>query len=197
MRNPRSERESKIGGTVSDSARTIVFLLERLEDALMEHTMIPNGRNGHDAVLLTSGPWWNSPAFRELTRCLDKMRLRAAHDEIGYRDANGTLCCCSRRAARWHVIAWYVQVERRTVKKWQARVDDQGRPRRGKNGKVLGELRAGLEIQRHRDARQEKADAGVAWIVGEFKKWTAADTVSERWEDRIGEPTPRREKVAA
>lgn len=181
-------------GPMSDRQRTIVFLLERYEDALMERTMIANGRNGHDAVLLTPGPWWNSPAFRELTRCLDRMRNQARQQSVRW-DVGQT---CSLGCARWHVIAWYVQVERRTVMRWQPRLDDKGRPRRGKNGQQLGERTSGLEIQRHRDARQEKADAGVAWIVNEFTKWSAADTVVERWGDRIGEESRRRSvKVAA
>src|SRR3990167_4213693 len=170
-----------------DKHDTIVWLLERMEDALMERSMIPNGRNGHDSVLLTAGAWWGSPAFGELTRCLDKMRNQAKQQAVTYAPGK----TCSLGCARWHVIAWHVSPERRTAMKWQARLDDKGRPRRGKNGQALGERKPALEIQRHRDARQDKAEAGVEWIVGEFKKWTAAEKVSAHWEDRVNQ------KVAA
>lgn len=162
---------------------TIVWLLERMEDALMERSMIPNGRNGHESVLQMPGPWWNSPAFRELTRCLDKMRNQAQQQAVAYAPGK----TCSLGCARWHLIAWHVSAERRTTSAWQPRLDDKGRARRGKNGQQLGERKPSLEVCRHRDARQDKADAGVGWIVGEFKKWTAAATVTEHWQDRIGE----------
>lgn len=173
---------------------TIVFLLERYEDALMERMMVPNGRNGYDAVLLMSGPWWHSPAFQDLARCLDKMRNQARQQAVTYAPDK----TCSLGCARWHVLAWYVSAERRTVMRWRARLDERGRERRGKNGQLLGERQATLEVQRHRDAREDRARAGVDWIVGEFTKWSAAGTVRERWEDRIGEESRRRvEKVAA
>ena len=179
---------------MSDRKRdTIVWLLERMEDALMERSLIPNGgRNGHDSVLLTAGPWWNSPAFQELTRCLDKMRNQAQQQAVTY--APGATC--SLGCARWHVIAWHVTVERRTAMKWQPRLDAKGRQRRGRNGQLIGERTPTLEIQRHRDAREDKARAGINWIVGEFAKWTAADKVCGRWEDRIGDETLK-VKVAA
>src|SRR3990167_8053326 len=51
---------------------TIVWLLERLEDALMERSS-SNGRSRFESVSLQAGPLWNE-AFRELDRCLGRMR---------------------------------------------------------------------------------------------------------------------------
>jgi len=104
---------------------------------------------------------------------------------------------CSLGCARWHVVAWYVTPERRTAMCWQPRLDERGRQRRGKKGVLLGERRPMLEIQRHRDARADKADAGVTWIVGEFKKWTAAEWVREHWEDLIEHESKGRLPVEA
>ena len=184
---------------------TIVWLLERYEDALMERTMIPNGRNGHESVLLTSGPWWGSPAFQELERCLDKMRLRAAYDEVSWNAGKDEkrrpypAGSCSRRAARWHVIAWYVQTERRQKDMWVDVLNHNGQPSGKKVLRKRTDKSGGaIQVVRHPDARQEKAEAGVNWIIGEFKKWTAAGKVTEHWEDRIGDENRRRhEKVAA
>ena len=100
---------------------TVVWLLERLEDALMERGS-SGGRSQFESVSLLPGPLWNE-AFRELQRCLDLMNLRAAHDEILLSDDGS----CSRRAARWHVIAWYVQTESRQVDIWADVLNRQGR----------------------------------------------------------------------
>ena len=178
---------------MSDRKRdTIVWLLEHFEDALMERSMIPNGRNGHDSVLLTAGAWWGSPAFQELERCLDKMQLRAAHDEVSWKagkDEKGRAYpagSCSRRAARWHVIAWYVQTERRQKDMWIDVLNRNGHPTGRKVlRKRTDKSGGGILVVRHPDARKPKADAGVEWIVGEFKKWTAAEKVSAHWEDRV------------
>lgn len=180
---------------MSDRRRaTIVWLLERYEDALMERRS-SNGRSHHESVSLLPGPWWNSPAFQELTRCLDKMRNQGRQQAVSYAPGK----TCSLGCARWHVVAWYVSPERRTAMKWQARLDDKGRQRRGRNGQILGERKATLEVSRHRDAREDRARAGVVWIVAEFKKWRAAETVLEHWEDDPLDKEKRRrqEKVAA
>lgn len=181
-RDGSSRRGSSSSPVVVDGRKRdiIVFLLERLEDALMERSQT-NGRSQRESVSLLPGPWWHSPAFRELERCLDRMRNQARQQAVTYAPGKS----CSLGCARWHVIAWHVTAERRTVLKWRPRLDDKGRERRGKNGRVLGERKPAVEVQRHRDAREDKAEAGVAWLVGEFRKWAAADIVSEHWEDRI------------
>lgn len=170
---------------------TIVFLLERMEDALMERSST-NGKSQHESVSLLAGPWWHSPAFQELTRCLDKMRLRAAHDEVSWKagkDEKGRAYpagSCSRRAARWHVIAWYMQTERRQKDMWVDVLNHNGQP----SGKKVLRKRTdnsggAILVVRHPEARKQKADAGVGWIVGEFKKWKAAEKVLDRWGDRL------------
>lgn len=139
---------------VSDRKRdTIVWLLERFEDALMERSN-SNGRSQHESVSLLPGPLWNE-AFRELDRCLGRMRNRGRQRAVSYPAGS-----CSLGCARWHVLAWYVQVEHRQVLTRQTV--------KGKNGKRGVVFIPTVEIQRHRDARKPKADAGVAWIVGEF-----------------------------
>ena len=141
---------------------TIVFLLERMEDALMERSST-NGRSTHESVSLMPGaqllatknePYWNE-AFRELDRCLTRMRNQGQQQAVTYQ--GGT---CSLGCAAWHVNAWFVQVEhRQTV----ARQTVKGK--HGKRGTVQIPV---VEILRHRDARKPKADAGVAWLVGEY-----------------------------
>ena len=168
---------------------TIVFLLERMEDALMERTS-SNGRSQHESVSLLAGPWWGSPAFQELDRCLDLMRSQGRQRAVSFASGKS----CSLGCARWHVLAWHVQVEHRTTTARQPLRDKHGKQKRDKNGNARTERVLELKPQRHRDARQDRADAGVEWIVGEFRKWTAADTVRGRWEDRIGH---EREKEAA
>lgn len=132
---------------------TIVFLLERMEDALMERSST-NGKSQHESVSLLPGPLWND-AFRELDRCLTRMRNQARQQAVSY--AGGS---CSLGCAAWHVNAWYVQVEHRQT---MARQTVKGK--HGKRGTVQIPV---VEAQRHRDARKPKADAGVSWLVGEY-----------------------------
>ena len=133
----------------------IVWLLEHFEDVLLERTMLPNARNGHAAVLLMPGPLWND-AFHELERCLALMRNRGRQQAVSYEGGS-----CSLRCAAWHVNAWYVQVERRQTLARQA-----FKKRNGKQGTILVPV---VEVQRHRDAREAKALAGVDWIMEEFQ----------------------------
>ncbi|MCR4339134.1 MAG: hypothetical protein NUW01_04510 [Gemmatimonadaceae bacterium] len=151
---------------------TIVWLLERMEDALMERSST-NGKSQHESVSLLPGPLWNE-AFRELDRCLNRMRALARQQAVyenpkGNGQANGANAAGAVSArpsgiplgtARWHVLAWYVQVEHRQV---MARQTVKGK--HGKRGTVLIPT---VEIQRHRDARKPKADMGVTWIVSEY-----------------------------
>ena len=132
---------------------TIVWLLERMEDALMERSQT-NGKSQHESVELHAGPLWNE-AFRELQRCLDRMRNQAQQQTVSFPGGS-----CSLGCARWHVIAWFVQVEHRQV---VARQTVKGR--NGKRGTVLIPT---VELQRHRDARKPKADAGVSWLAAEY-----------------------------
>src|SRR3990167_10233175 len=106
---------------------TIVWLLERLEDALMERSS-SGGRSRFESVSLLPGPLWND-AFRELQRCLDRMRALARQEAVcvyakgnvplNARSAAGGLSArsggISLGTARWHVLACYVQVESRQV----------------------------------------------------------------------------------
>ena len=133
---------------------TIVWLLEHLEDVLMERTE-SFGKSKHESVSLQAGPLWND-AFRELERCLALMRNRGCQQAVSYEGGS-----CSLRCAAWHVNAWYVQVERRQTLARQA-----FKKRNGKQGTILVPV---VEVQRHRDAREAKALAGVDWIVEEFQ----------------------------
>ena len=158
---------------MSDRKReTIVWLLERLEDALMERSS-SNGRSQFESVSLLPGPLWNA-AFVELERCLGRMRSLGRQEAVCVlgkenvqatrSDATASLSARSRGiplgTARWHVVAWYVQVESRQVMARQTV--------RGKHGKRGTVQIPTVEIRRHRDARKPKADAGVEWIVGEY-----------------------------
>lgn len=140
---------------MSDRKRdTIVWLLERFEDALLERFVAPGGRNGHESVMLLPGLLWND-AFRELERCLRRMRSLASQQAVSFSGGS-----CSLGCAAWHVNAWYVQVESRQVMVWQ--------PITKRNGKRGQALVKSVQPLRHRDARQPKANAGVAWIVSEY-----------------------------
>src|SRR3990167_4434345 len=104
---------------------TIVGLLERVEDALMERSS-SNGRSQFESVSLLPGPLWNA-AFVELERCLGRMRSLGRQEAVCVygkenvqatrSDATASLSARSRGiplgTARWHVMAWYVQVESR------------------------------------------------------------------------------------
>lgn len=163
-------------------SESIAWLLERMEDALMERPSgTSNERNGRNSVLLKPGPWWNSPAFKEISRCLDLMRNQARQQSVTYAPGK----TCSLGCARWHVIAWYVSTDTRTTMTWKDRLDDKGRPRRGKKGQRLGEYKREPEVCRHRDARQDRAEAGVAWIATQFKAWDNTKLAIERWQDKI------------
>src|SRR3990167_8513826 len=59
---------------------TIIWLLERLEDALMERSH-SNGRSRFESVSLQAGPLWNE-AFRELERCLGRMRSLGRQEAV-------------------------------------------------------------------------------------------------------------------
>ena len=171
-RDGSSRRGSSSSPVEVRKHETIVWLLERMEDALMERSH-SNGRSQFESVSLLPGPLWNA-AFVELERCLGRMRSLGRQEAVCVlgkenvqatrSDATASLSARSRGiplgTARWHVVAWYVQVESRQVMARQTV--------RGKHGKRGTVQIPTVEIRRHRDARKPKADAGVGWIVGEY-----------------------------
>src|SRR3990167_9074800 len=156
-RDGSSRRGSSSSPVEVRKHETVVWLLERLEDALMERSS-SNGRSQFESVSLLPGPLWNA-AFVELERCLGRMRSLGRQEAVcvlgkvgvggGSRNAAGGLSersrgiSCSLGCARWHVMAWYVQVESRQV---MARQVVKGK--HGKRGTVLVPM---VEVQRHRD----------------------------------------------
>ena len=116
-------------------------MLIRFRDALGQQRAGLNGADGHDSRLLEPPRAFND-AMRELDRCLTAMRV-------------------FEPALRWHLIAWYVDVDVRQVTRWRFLI------RNGERRKVESGFQ--LEVRRHRDADQNRADQGVAWLANRYR----------------------------
>jgi hypothetical protein len=121
----------------------------RYRDALHQGSL-GLSHEAFDSRLMLFGPDFNQ-ALRELDRCLTLMRKR------GYQEA---IQGVPLKTIRFHLVAWYIDVDYVQVPIYTRKAT--------KRGWVNTPSGFHLEVRRHRDAREQKAELGVQWIADHF-----------------------------
>lgn len=136
--------------------QALILLLAHREDALVA------GRDGnisapHESRLLSHDEELWCEAFEELERCLGLMRNKGKQLSVAYErrggPRDGAVRSCSLATARWHLLEWYCP---KAYKLEPVR-------RKARNGKRVTILEA--RPKRDPEAREDRADAGLAWLV--------------------------------
>lgn len=125
-------------------------MLLRYRDALYEQKPGIASADSHDSRRLQLPRDFNN-AMRELDRCLSKMRNQGNQQAI-----HGV----PLKTIRFHVIAWYIDVDYVQTPIYTHRANRKGWVRTLTGYK--------LEPRRHREAREPKAQLGVEWIANEY-----------------------------
>lgn len=137
----------------------LILLLAHRDDALEAGPAGGRSDQRGSRLLLHNPDLW-CEAFVELERCLALMVAPGPRDEIRYSvrggPDDGQPVACSRRSAAWHMVRWYSPdgycfqpVRRKT-----------------KNGRRVTVLEP--QPVRHRDVREDRAAAGLEWLLGVF-----------------------------
>lgn len=152
-------------------AELLILLLEHYPDWLEA------GRGGsrtdqqgsrlllYDAELDIGNTNIESP-FRELDRALARMKNQGQQQAVQYQRQggphDGQTCSCSLATARWHLLAWYIPDRYQQPRSYH-------RKRHGRNETI----RPKPEPVRHKDAREDRARAGLTWLIADYN-WTKA-----------------------
>lgn len=137
----------------------LILLLAHRDDALEAGSAGGRSDQRGSRLLMHNPDLW-CEAFAELERCLTLMSGRGPHDEVRYTvrggSNDGQLVACSRRAASWHMVRWYCPVAHRL----------QPVRRKARNGRRVTVLEP--QPVRHPDAREDRAEAGLEWLLRTF-----------------------------
>lgn len=152
-------------------AELLILLLEHLPD-FYEAGRAGGPSDNHGSRLLLFDPELDlantnveSP-FIELDRCLALMKNQGKQQAVRYKRLggpnDGTQCSCSLATARWHLLAWYIPDRYEQPRSYH-------RKRHGRNETI----RPKPQPVRHKDAREDRAHAGLEWLTAHFD-WSKA-----------------------
>lgn len=109
-------------------------------------------------------------SFAELERCLDTMRKLGKQKAVLVLDHKGQAKeTIALGKARWHLLAWYRDVSYQSVPIHVTKVVAKHRGGQRRWEKVQVETGRRLQPIRHRDARQERAEAGLRFLAALYR----------------------------